>query len=364
MKPVWQALAWTSGVIGAAVTGAAVGVAAHSTRAAVQRKGEDAFVEEPLGRLRPDRHSTVAADDGVPLSVQEIGPAAGGDPALTVVFVHGFALDSRCWHFQRRDLPELLGPKVRLVLFDHRSHGRSGHSSKTNSTIDQLGRDLDAVLRAAAPRGPIALVGHSMGGMTIMALAEQNPRLFADRVRAVALVGTSAGQLGEAGLPRTWLSRANPVPRGLALLSGLNPGLVERTRRMGDRLAWSIIRALSFGDRKVSPAVVDLMAEMIGATTVEVVTDFLETISLHDRKKALAALNTCEVLVLSGDLDKLTPFTPHAEVLAGELPNATLVKVEGAGHPVMLERPELVTDQIVAMLRRATGKKFKKGTGS
>jgi hypothetical protein len=31
---------------------------------------------------------------------------------------------------------------------------------------------------------------------------------------------------------------------------------------------------------------------------------------------------------------------------------------------VMLERPELVTDEIVAMLRRATGMKFKKGTGS
>jgi pimeloyl-ACP methyl ester carboxylesterase len=364
VKPVWQALAWTSGVLGAAITGAAVGVAAHSSRVASQRKVEDPHADEPLGRLRPDRQSTVAADDGVPLSMQEIQPADGGEPELTVVLVHGFALDSRCWHFQRRDLPELTGPRVRLVLFDQRSHGRSGHSSKRNSTIEQLGRDLDAVLRAAARKGPIALVGHSMGGMAIMALAEQCPELFRDRVRAVALIGTAAAGVGASGLSRPWLHRANPVPRGLALLADLQPTLLERTRRIGDKLTWNLVRNLSFGDRDISPAVVDLMAEMIGATTVEVVTDFLETINLHDRMTALAALRTCEVLVLSGDADRVTPFSPHAERLAAELPDATLVRVEGAGHPVMLERPELVTEQLIALVRRAVGEENREVTGS
>ncbi|MEU6269690.1 alpha/beta fold hydrolase [Saccharopolyspora shandongensis] len=364
MKPVWQALAWTSGVLGAAITGAAVGVAARSSRIAAQRKAEDPLADEPLGRLRPDRQSTVAADDGVPLSVQEIRPADGGEAELTVVLVHGFALDSRCWHFQRRDLPELTEPRVRLVLFDHRSHGRSGHSAKRNSTIDQLGRDLDAVLRSAASRGPIVLVGHSMGGMSIMALAEQRPELFRDRVRAVALIGTSAGAVGASGLPRPWLHRANPVPRGLALLADFQPDLVERTRRLGDKLTWTLVRNLSFGDREISPKIVDLMAEMIGATTVEVVTDFLETINLHDRKKALAALRTCEALVLTGDADRVTPFSPHAEVLAAELPDSTLVRVEGAGHPVMLERPELVTEELIALIRRAVGGGSGEVTGS
>ncbi|GAA0525054.1 alpha/beta hydrolase [Saccharopolyspora subtropica] len=362
MKPVWQALAWTSGVLGAAITGAVVGVAAHSSRVAALRKA-DPHAAEPLGRLRPDRESTVAADDGVPLAVQEIQPVDGGDAELSVVLVHGFALDSRCWHFQRRDLPELTAPRVRLVLFDQRSHGRSGRSAKHNSTIEQLGRDLDAVLRATAREGPVALVGHSMGGMAIMALAEQRPELFRDRVRAVALIGTSAGAIGASGLPRPWLSRANPVPRGLALLAGFQPELVERTRRMGDRLAWSLIRTLSFGDGEISPAVVDLVAEMIGATTVEVVTNFLDTISTHDRRTALAALSTCEVLVLSGDVDRLTPYSPHAEVMAAELPHARVVRVEGAGHPVMLERHELVTEELIALLRRAVEDKTGEVTG-
>lgn len=360
MKPVWQVLAWTSGAVGAAITGAAVGVAAHSTRSGA-RKDDDL---EPLGRLRPDRQSTVAADDGVPLAVQEVLPADGGKPDLTVVFVHGFTLNSRGWHFQRRDLPAMTKPRSRLVFFDHRSHGESGHSSKKKSTIEQLGHDLDAVLRAAAPRGPIVLVGHSMGGMTIMALAEQHPQLFRDRVRGVALLGTSAGAVGASGLPRPWLSRANPVPRGLAILSDLQPGLVEWTRKLGDRLAWSVIRAVSFGDRKTPRNVVDLMAEMIGSTSVEVVTDFIETLAGHDRREALAALRTCAVLVLSGDADKLTPFSPHAEVIAEALPHARVVKAEGAGHPVMMERPELVTGELEALLHRAYRSKPQKGTGS
>lgn len=358
MRPVWQALAWTSGMVGAAVTGAVLGAAAHSGRVAAQRRDGaevDPFADEPLGQLKPDRQSTVAADDGLPLAVQEIKPAHGGEAELTVVLVHGFALDARSWHFQRRDLPELIDPQVRVVLYDQRSHGRSGHSSKSKSTIEQLGKDLDAVLRATASRGPIMLVGHSMGAMAIMALAEQRPKLFKDRVCAVALLATSAGEVGASGLPRPWLSRHNPLTRALGMAAGLQPALIERARRTGGHLGWSVIRALSFGDRQVSPALVDLMERMIANTTVEVLTDFLDTIGSHDRKAALAGLRHCETLVLSGDADRLTPFS-HAQVIADELPDAELVGVTGAGHMVMMEEPEVVTGHLVDLIRRASGR--------
>ena len=74
---------------------------------------------------------------------------------------------------------------MRLVLYDQRSHGRSERASRESCTIEQLGHDLDAVIRALAPEGPLVLVGHSMGGMTIMALAEQTPSC------------SSSGPLGE-----------------------------------------------------------------------------------------------------------------------------------------------------------------------
>ena len=49
----------------------------------------------------------MTADDGVRLSCEEIEPPPGVPAELTVVLVHGFALDRRTWHFQRRFLAEL-----------------------------------------------------------------------------------------------------------------------------------------------------------------------------------------------------------------------------------------------------------------
>lgn len=349
MKPVWQALAWTGGAVGAAVTGAAVGVVAHSTRAS--RRGEKGA--ERLGDLPADRQSTVVSDDGTPLAVQEIEPADGGRAVLTVVLVHGFANDARSWHFQRRDLPELTDPRVRVVLYDQRGHGRSGHTSKRRSTIEQLGGDLDAVLRATAPDGPVVLAGHSMGGMAIMALAERNPELFRRRVRGVALIATSAGAVGASGLPKPWLSRYNVFARGLGVVAGLQPSLVEATRKAGGQISWNLVRQLAFGDRQVGSAVVDLTNDMINGTSVGSVVDFLDTLGAHDRRAALSALQDCEVVVLGGDADRLTPY-PHAEVIAAELPGARLVRVDGAGHMVMLERHETVTADLVDLVRRVS----------
>ena len=121
-----------------------------------------------------------------------------------MVFCHGYCLSQDSWHFQRG----ALRGTVRTVYWDQRSHGRSarGHAQMDGTepvTIDLLGRDLKAVLDAAVPEGPIVLVGHSMGGMTVMALADQFPRFVTERVVGVALIGTSAGRLSEVafGLP-------------------------------------------------------------------------------------------------------------------------------------------------------------------
>jgi pimeloyl-ACP methyl ester carboxylesterase len=93
---------------------------------------------------------------------------------------------------------------------------------------------------------------------------------------------------------------------------------------------------------------------MLNVTPVPVLTYFLSALGTHDRYAALAGLRHCEVLVLSGDEDRLTPFS-HAERIATELPNATLVRAAGAGHMVMLEQPDLVTGDLVALLRDSAG---------
>lgn len=333
-----------------AIIGGAIGIVAASTAIAVgvsRRKHHPDNTR--LGGLRPDREYTVVTEDGIELSVEEVDPADGGKPALTVVFVHGFALDRRSWHFQRKALARLAEPHVRQVLYDQRSHGRSGRANEASSTIDQLGRDLGEILDKLD--GPVVLVGHSMGGMTIMALAEQRPALFEEQVYGVAFIGTSAGEVGKRGLPRPLLSRYNPLTRNLGKLADWRPGMVEFVRAAGGQVTRRAVRSLAFGDKDVDPALVDLTVEMIDVNPVRVLADFIDTLGTHNRYAALAGLKHTHVLVLSGDADRMTQFS-HAERIAFELPDAELVRAQAAGHMVMLEQPQLVNDHLVMLLQQ------------
>lgn len=331
--------------VGMAIAGGAV--VAGVIRA---RRPDELYPDVALGESRPDRVSTVAAADGAALSVEEVDPGDGGKPELTVILVHGFALSRRCWHFQREGLAAMTEPRVRQVLYDHRSHGRSALTDEASSTIEQLARDLDDVIRAMAPEGPLVLVGHSMGGMAIMELAEQNPELFADRIEGVALIGTSAGEVGKSGLSRPLLSKYNPVTRYLGRFADWQPGLVELVRASGGQLTRQAVRRLAFGSRSVSPSLVDFLMDMLNVTPVRVLADFIETLGSHNRYAALAGLKHCRVLVIGADEDRMTPFE-HTERIALELPDAVLVRARGAGHMVMLEQPDFVNEHLADLLR-------------
>jgi pimeloyl-ACP methyl ester carboxylesterase len=244
---------------------------------------------------------------------------------------------------------------VRVVLYDQRSHGRSERAPRESCTIEQLGHDLDAVIRALAPEGPLVLVGHSMGGMTIMALADHYPELVKERVAGVAFLATSAGEVGSSGLSGTWLSRRNPLTRGVGLLAALQPSLVEGVRKAASDVVWAVTRRLAYGDRDISPALVDLADSMISANAVDALTDFVDTIGSHDRLAALPALATCEVLVAAGDGDRVIPFS-HSEVIAAELPEARLVRFDGVGHLPMLERADAMNEALADLLRRCAAR--------
>jgi pimeloyl-ACP methyl ester carboxylesterase len=354
-RRTWQAVGVAGGLAGAAATGAAVSLAARRRhRGAVDRTGLATQLStgaDGSGALPAGVSSSVTADDGVRLSCEEIETPPASRPDLTVVLVHGFALDRRTWHFQRQFLAQSADPVVRQVIYDQRSHGRSERAPRSSCTIDQLGHDLDAVLRALAPDGPLVLVGHSMGGMTIMALAEQRPDLFRERVLGVAFLSTSAGEVGSRGLPGTFLSRNNPVTRAVGLLAGWQPGVVEGVRRASHTLIWTMTRHFAYGDRRIDRARVDLVDSMISANALDALTDFVDTLGTHDRLAALPALAGCEVLVAAGDSDELIPFR-HSEVIAAELPDATLVRLPGVGHLPMLEQPEVIDAALGDLLAR------------
>ncbi|MCS0637138.1 alpha/beta hydrolase [Streptomyces sp. LP05-1] len=274
---------------------------------------------------------------------------------VTVVFSHGYCLNQDSWHFQRAALRGL----VRTVHWDQRSHGRSERGAaqcgpeRVPVSIDQLGRDLKAVIDAAAPEGPLVLVGHSMGGMTVMALADQYPELIRERVVGVAFVGTSCGHLGEVnfGLPAAGVSAVRRVLPGVLRALGSQAELVERGRRATADLFAGVVKRYSFSSREVDPAVARFAERMIEATPIDVVAEFYPAFTEHDKAGALRVFTEVPVLALAGEKDLVTPSS-HTEAIARLLPDAELVLVPDAGHLVMLEHPEAVTGRLAELLAR------------
>ncbi|TCN40071.1 pimeloyl-ACP methyl ester carboxylesterase [Rhodococcus sp. SMB37] len=295
------------------------------------------------------RHTTVDADDGVPLAVTETGPVTA---ELTFVFVHGHCHDTDAWSRLRRALLLTLGRPVRMVFFDHRGHGRSGGAPAETYTLDQIGRDLGAVLDAATS-GPVVLVGHSMGGMAILSYARQYPSDIGTRVAGVALISTAADDLAHSGLGRYLHSPAVELFRRAVSRA---PRITQRVARWGGRVGLPVAGALH---RRRTAALrpgawlLTLLTLLGSDTSVVTMAGFLRCFAVLDEADALAVLAHLPSLVLCGSRDEWTPFELSAGV-ASRLPHSELVRVEGAGHSVTVEHPAAVAAALRRLAERVT----------
>jgi pimeloyl-ACP methyl ester carboxylesterase len=339
-----------AGVAGLAAVGTVAGVSA--ARSVGKRKeGDDPYAGENFELLDADRRGVVTTPDGVPLAVREVGPE---DAPLTVVFAHGFCMGMGAFHFQRARLQDEWGQQVRMVFYDQRGHGQSGEAPTDTYTVAQLGRDLETVLAVMVPRGPVVLVGHSMGGMTVLSHARQHPQQYGSRVVGVALISTAAE-----GLSRSPLGEIlqNPALEAARFAARYAPKLVHRGRGAARSVLSPILRAASYGDEKISPSVVAFAEKMIHQTPVNTMVEFLHALEVHDESAALPVLANIPTLIACGDHDSLTP-PAHSEEMAAALPKSELVIVGGAGHLVQLEQPEVIDDALVRLVERATPSKL------
>lgn len=295
----------------------------------------------------------VIARDGVRLHTRiesaPVATATNGERPV-VVLCHGYSLDGRSWNFQRA---ALVAAGYRVLTWDHRGHGKSGKGISDRYTIDQLGSDLACVLDQAAPPGPLALIGHSMGGMAIMALADSHPQVVKERVVAVAFISSSGGDMNRVnwGLGTRLGVAVNSMGPGAA--NALAP-YQEFMASAWNRMPWmgnTMVAASSFGSR-VSRSTAQLTQRMMVETDFTVISDFAPTLQDHDKTDAIDAFVHVPGLVLVGDRDVLTP-PERSAALADQLPLAEHILVTRGGHNIMLEHPELVTDYVIALLHRA-----------
>lgn len=276
--------------------------------------------------------------DGLRLAVRVDGPA---DAPLTVVLAHCWTADREDWHHQVHDLLAAYGGRLRVLTWDARGHGASDAAPVEACTIENLGRDLGDLLDAFAPTGPLVLAGHSIGGMTLMALAEQRPDLVT-RTVGVLFCATACGGLDAItlGLPGTGGERVRAqIPRLLASRARL---LSRSKRRRAPLTERAVVRRYLFGDLK-PPRDVGLVVDQIINCPPATMEGFYRDLMRHDRGAACAAYAGTPVTVVVGSADRLTPRR-FARAIAEASPGSRLLVVPGAGHMLPLERPRVVSD--------------------
>ena len=293
--------------------------------------------------LRSDGPDVITPDGVVLHTEVDEGPA----DEFTLVWVHGYGLHMDCWHFQRLHFRG----QLRQVFYDQRSHGRSSRSEAELCRIPQLADDLYQVLQEVVGDVPVILIGHSMGAMTIMRLAQSRPDLFGSQVLGVALLCTSAGDMANhspiRGIPgRTFHRVAEP------LLAGLNriPELVAHSRRAGSDLGYVVTRRLAFGP-DVPPDYVDFASEMLAEIPLEVVADYFPAFGDVDEFRALEILSTVPTVVVGGENDVITPIEHTARII-DLLPKAEAIRVENCGHLGMIEKHEIFNDALDRLIDR------------
>ena len=272
----------------------------------------------------PTCELTAVSADGATLHVEVHGP----EDAPAVVLAHGWTCSTAFWAAQMRDLAR----DHRVIAYDQRGHGRSPASPACST--DALADDLVAVLDATlAPGEKAVIVGHSMGGMTVMA-ASARPG-FREHAAAVLLCSTGSSALVaestvvpiRAGRLRTWLTRH--ILGSRAPLGPVTP------------LALRILKYGTMGPGS-APHMVDACARIVHACPRRVRYAWSHVLELLDLDHGVRQL-TVPTAVVAGTADRLTPPV-HARSLVAALPHCVgLTELPGVGHMTPVEAPETVT---------------------
>ena len=329
----------------AAAGGAALGWSGERRLLRHETPGAEPEWQELRKPIR-GRSRTVESFDGTHLYVDVVGD----EDKPTIVMSHGYALSHKVWHFQRRELAN----DFRIVTYDQRGHGASEQAVSGDYSIEALGRDLSAVLEATLLRDePVILLGHSMGGMSVLSYVEQYPESLVERVAGTILMSTSGSDVVTGGV----------VSIGVAAFQGLYNRATRRAfQALGRRasaadLLYSSSTDLSYVLTKIiglspdaSPAHVAFTEQLLLDCPNTVKAAIGPMFTSLDLREAAPMIKT-PTLVIVGERDRLTP-PAQAERLAELLPDAELIVLDGIGHMTPLEAHAEVNAYIRAFARR------------
>jgi pimeloyl-ACP methyl ester carboxylesterase len=291
----------------------------------------DPFANPPV----PETRLRVASADGTQINVEVHGPAG----APTVVLIHGWTCRISFWAPVIKALRSGT-PALRVVAYDQRGHGESEIPGSGAYSVPILVEDLRAVLDATLGDGEQAvLAGHSMGGMTIMAAAEDAAIL--GRAGGVVLCSTGFASLPGSssvvpGLKR--LPKANRAAHRFLLTSTLPIGPITPISR-------AAMKHTALGP-KSSRQLQKANARIIAACKPKPRAGWGRVLSELDVTAHVGKLDVPTSVVV-GTSDRLTPAAAHAQAIADALPRFEgMTTLTGLGHMTPMEAPDVVSSVI------------------
>ncbi|MGW7378793.1 alpha/beta fold hydrolase [Streptomyces sp. NPDC054794] len=291
------------------------------------RAGGTPVATGPYAPPAPARELTAVSADGARLHVEVHGP----EDAPPVVLAHGWTCSTAFWAAQIRDL----AADHRVIAYDQRGHGHSPASPAC--TTEALADDLEAVLAHTLAAGEKAVVvGHSMGGMTVMA-ASARPR-FREHAVAVLLCSTGSSRL---------VAESRVVPlRACRLRTWLTARVLGSSAPLGPvtPVAKRILKYATMGAGS-APHMVEACARIVHACPRTVRHAWSKVLERLDLDQGVRELKVPTAVVV-GTADRLTPPV-HARALVAALPACVgMTELPGLGHMTPVEAPELVTGKI------------------
>jgi pimeloyl-ACP methyl ester carboxylesterase len=258
-----------------------------------------------------------------------------GEGSPTVVIEAGWGDSSAGWAWVQPEVAKT----TRVCTYDRAGMGWS-ESSPEPRMAREFAKELHTLLEKANEPGPYVLVGHSMGGFTILVYAHDYP----DEVSGLVLVDSQALPPANAA----W----SPAPKP----GGTSP--VFLMARIG------IMRLLAgpLGAIQDLPPEAKQAYRAYSVTPRSAQTQWDEFVGMNEggaQARAVTTLGALPLIVLSARLDDTADHTASQTGFLKLSTNSQQLFAEESGHRIMIEQPEAAVAAIVKMVelvRQATQK--------
>jgi pimeloyl-ACP methyl ester carboxylesterase len=304
--------------------------------------------EYPLAAPNPDRPPWPGTEIAIGSARIHIRRTpSSNEAAEPALYVHG--LGGASTNFT--DLADLLSPWLDGHAIDLPGFGRSGPPPNGDYSIAAHTRLVIRYLEQS-DRGPVHLVGNSMGGAISIQVAARRP----DLVRSLSLVSPAVPDLrprkgSDAFMPLLLLPGV-----GSRMLAKLDQGPPERRAR-------ALINLCFAHPEKVPPNRLAEAAEDVklrrgyawaGDALMRSFRGLVRSYLMTGPRSAWHAMGQIQApaVVIWGDRDKLVNVG-NAPRVASTLPDASLLVLNDVGHTAQLEDPVSTARAILALVSRA-----------